>query len=289
MKLTLQSLLASMLMIFSGLVIAESITVENPYVRAIPPGQTISASFLTLKNSSDKDIDLVKATSDIAENVELHEHVHENGMMKMRQVPKISIAAKSTTELKPGGYHIMLIGLKKAIQPKDIIDINLQFSDGSQQAIKAEVKKIAMGMMKKKMGGMAGEGAMKGMKGMKKGGDMAAKMRHVNPMPPLMQVIVKKGDQLNLTEKQAAELKQWRDDRMPVSKKLVDTIIKLEADLHTAAIEGESLEKIDQLADAIMQNRVKMIRGKALCRDNMKRILDNEQYSKVIELYKAGL
>lgn len=289
MKLILRSLLATLLIMSSGLSFAETITIESPYVRAIPPGQTISAAFLTLKNNSDKDINLVKATSSIAANVELHEHVHDNGMMKMRQVPKISIAAKSATELKPGGYHIMLIGLKKEIQPQDIIEISLFFNDGSQQTIKAEVKKIAMGMMKKKMAGGMGKSMAMGKGGMKKGGDMAAKMRHTNPMPPLMQVVIKKGDQLNLTKEQAAELKQWHDERMPVSKKLVHTILKLEAEIHAAAVDGKPLDKIDQLADSIMQNRIKLIRGKALCRDNMQRILDDKQFSQLIEIYKAGL
>ena len=144
MKLIIHPLLALILLVSSSLLFAEDISVDSPYVRAIPPGQTISAAFMTLKNSSSADINLVKAASDIAENVELHEHVHEDGMMKMRKVPQITIAAKGETSLKPGGYHIMLIGLKKAINPSDIIDINLTFSDGSQQLVKAEVKKIVM-------------------------------------------------------------------------------------------------------------------------------------------------
>lgn len=149
MKLHIQSLLAVMLLTVSNLLFASSIVVDAPYVRAIAPGQTISAAFMVLKNDSDEDIDLVKASSDIATSVELHEHVHEDGMMKMRQVPKISIAAKGETELKPGGYHIMLIDLKKAIKPDDIINLTLEFSDGTKQTITAKVKKTVMGMMKK--------------------------------------------------------------------------------------------------------------------------------------------
>jgi len=177
-KRKLHSLFALILFIYSGTAFAEAkqaneITIEAPYVRAIPPGQPVSAAFMVLKNDTDSELALIKASSDIAETVELHEHVEDNGMLKMRQVPKISIAAKATTDLKPGGYHIMLINLKKAIKPGDIININLEFDNGTKQTIKAEVKKIMMGMkMKKKMA------IMKKMK----------KKKHANPMPNLMRV-----------------------------------------------------------------------------------------------------
>ena len=271
MKLIIQPLLACILLLSSNLLFAQDISVDSPYVRAIPPGQTISAAFMTLKNSSKADISLVKASSDIAEHVELHEHVHEDGMMKMRKVPQITIAASSEAHLKPGGYHIMLIGLKQAIKPSDVIDINLEFSDGSQQAIKAEVKKIAMGMMHKP--------DMKA--------NMAA-MKHSNPMPNLMKVIIKHPSELTLTDDQSTELKKWRDAHMPASKQLAAKIITLETELHKAAMDNKPLEKIDQLANEIMKNRTKIIHGKALCRDNMKKILSDEQFDTVLKLYTAN-
>ena len=276
MKLRFQWLLAMMLLMFSPFLLAGEVTVDSPYVRAIPPGQTISAAFMTLKNTNDSPIDLLKASSDIAEHVELHEHIHDGGMMKMRQVDKISIAANSETTLKPGGYHIMLIGLKKAIKPSDIIDIKLSFSDGSETAIKAEVKKITMGIAQKK-------DEPKGINDKIKPADM----KHVNPMPLLMKVITEYGDELKLSDKQAAELKQWRDERKPVVKKLIAEVLSLEADIHKAVMDDKPLETVDQLADAIMQSRVQIIRNKALCRDNIKRVLDEDQYKKVLELYKT--
>ena len=276
MKLHFQSLLAFVLLMFSHFLFASEVTVDSPYVRAIPPGQTISAAFMTLKNTSDSPVDLVKASSDIARNVELHEHLHESGMMKMRQVAKISIAANSETALKPGGYHIMLIGLKKAIKPDDVIDITLSFSDGSEQVIKAEVKKITMEMVKKKDETKGTDGKIK-----------PADMKHVNPMPLLMKVITKYGDELKLSDKQVAELKQWRDERKPVVTKLIAEVLSLESDIHKAVMDDKPLETVDQLADAIMQSRVQIIRNKALCRDNIKRVLDEDQYKKVLELYKT--
>lgn len=127
----------------------DSISVESPYVREVPPGVITSASFLTLKNSSDKEVALIKASSDIAKNVELHLHIHKDGMMEMRQVDKITIPANGVTELKPSGYHIMLIDLTRKIKSGDLVNISLEFNDGSKQTIKAEVKKVMQGMMGK--------------------------------------------------------------------------------------------------------------------------------------------
>jgi copper(I)-binding protein len=144
---TAKILLTVTLLLSSGLSFAKGISVDDPYVREVPPGVPTSATFLMLKNDSDKDIALIKATSDVAKNVELHEHVHDNGMMKMRQIPKISIPANGTTVLKPGGYHIMLIGLTRKIKSGDVIDLALEFDDGSKKSVKAEVKKVLKGMM----------------------------------------------------------------------------------------------------------------------------------------------
>lgn len=122
---------------------ADAISIEAPYIRAMPPGQAVTAMFLTLQNNSDTDRFLVAATGDISEKIELHEHIHaDGGMMKMREVPEIAIPKHEQTALKPGGYHIMLIGLKKDLQVGEKVSFDLQFKDGSQTSITAEVKTI---------------------------------------------------------------------------------------------------------------------------------------------------
>ena len=92
-------------------VFASNIKVEDAYARATPPNLPNSAAFLTINNTGSSDIALVSAKSAIAKTVELHTHDMKNGMMKMYQVPKIDIKANSSTVLKPGGFHVMLIGL----------------------------------------------------------------------------------------------------------------------------------------------------------------------------------
>jgi copper(I)-binding protein len=136
------------LLLSPSLLLADAITIDDAYVREVPPGLPTSASFLVLKNDSDAEIALIKVTGDIAKNIELHEHVHKDGMMEMRQVEKISIPAKGETKLQPSGYHIMLIGLNKKIKAGDSVELMLEFDNGTKKTINADVKKIMQGMMK---------------------------------------------------------------------------------------------------------------------------------------------
>ncbi|MCG8429014.1 MAG: copper chaperone PCu(A)C [Chromatiales bacterium] len=144
-----------MLSAFSASVLAgsaaDSAMVSDPFVRAVPPGQKNSASFMKIMNHSGKDQAVVGAESPVAEVVELHTHTMVDGMMRMRQVEKIDLPAGETVVLQPGGLHVMLIGLKQDLMPGKDVDVTLKFDDGSTKQITAPIKKIQMKMMK---GGM---------------------------------------------------------------------------------------------------------------------------------------
>jgi len=130
---------------------ADDVLIIDPYVRSVPPGQTVSAAFLQLENKSAETRSVINASSPVSKVVELHSHVHENGMMKMRRVDSIEIPAHGKTVLKPGGLHIMLIGLHKPLKLDQKVSITLEFKNGSRQTIEAPVRKIMMpGMMKNK-------------------------------------------------------------------------------------------------------------------------------------------
>lgn len=131
---------------------ADSVSVGDPYVRAVPPGQPNSAAFMKLHNNSTARHSIISADSSVAKLVELHTHVKEGGMMKMRQVKKIDIPSRGETVLQPGGLHVMLIGLKSGLMPGDNVSITLVFEDGSKKVIQAPVRKMKMKMdMKKHM------------------------------------------------------------------------------------------------------------------------------------------
>jgi copper(I)-binding protein len=131
---------------------AQSVSVQDAYVREVPPNMINSAAFMTLKNSSDHAVALVSADSEAAMTVELHEHVNVNGMMQMRQIPKIEIPANGSTLLKPGGLHVMLIGLTHKLKEGNNVTLTLNFSNGETITLDAPIKKIAAGMMMKQHG-----------------------------------------------------------------------------------------------------------------------------------------
>jgi copper(I)-binding protein len=126
--------------------VAEGIMVNDPYVRAVPPGQPNSASFMVLHNMSEKGSALVAASSPAAEVVELHTHTMEEGMMRMRKVEKIDLPAGKVVKLEPGGLHVMLIGLKNQLVPDEKVPITLSFEDGSSLQLDVPIRKLQMQM-----------------------------------------------------------------------------------------------------------------------------------------------
>ncbi|MBK1653742.1 MULTISPECIES: copper chaperone PCu(A)C [Allochromatium] len=121
---------------------AAGLEVGDPYVRAVPPGQPNSAAFMTLHNTGSEDRALIGAESPAAETVELHTHVEEDGMMRMRRIERIAVNAGETTTLAPGGLHIMLIGLKSELTPGQTVELTLIQDDGERLAIQAPVRRI---------------------------------------------------------------------------------------------------------------------------------------------------
>ena len=124
-------------------VFGADVEIDGAYARASIPNVPNSAAFFVIKNNSDKDIAITSANSDIAEKNELHTHIKENKMMKMMKIEKLVVPAKSSLELKSGGDHVMLMGLKKELKVGDEINLELSFSDGDKKSIKVPVKDLA--------------------------------------------------------------------------------------------------------------------------------------------------
>ena len=121
------------------------VQVYGPMVRMVPPGQPISAAFMTLHNHGIDEKILVKVHSDVAGAAEMHNHILADGMMKMRRIDTIVVPGHGRVELKPGGLHIMLIGLSRNLQVGERVTINLEFADGERLTVNAPVQ-MAGGM-----------------------------------------------------------------------------------------------------------------------------------------------
>jgi copper(I)-binding protein len=122
---------------------ADGVSVADAYARAVPHGQPNSAAFMVLKNSSNHERALVEARSSVSKAVELHTHKMEGGMMRMRRVEKITIKANGETVLKPGGLHVMFIGLKQQLNAGEKIGLALVFDDGQVIQLTIPVKMVA--------------------------------------------------------------------------------------------------------------------------------------------------
>ncbi len=120
---------------------ADNIAVQDAYVRLAPPNAPATGAFMVIKNNGDKDVRVVKADNKLSKLTELHTHVNDGGVMKMRPVPVIEIKAKGEVALKPGGLHVMLIDLKAPMKEGDVVPIALGFDDGSSKTVDAKVMK----------------------------------------------------------------------------------------------------------------------------------------------------
>lgn len=116
---------------------AQTVKVEEPWVRGTVASQKATGAFMRL--TPDKNARLVAASSPVAGVVEIHEMAMENDVMKMRQVSGLALAAGRTTQLKPGGYHIMLLDLKQQMKGGENVPITLVFEDEAQKRFTQDI------------------------------------------------------------------------------------------------------------------------------------------------------
>ena len=143
------SLLAAGLLLSTGVLAgaADTVSVQDPYIRLAPPNAPATAAFMVIKNSGDKDVKVVKADNPVSRVSELHTHINDGGVMKMRPVPGIEVKAKGEAVLKPGGLHVMMIDLKAPMKEGDSVPITLTFEDGSSKQVDAKVVKASAAPM----------------------------------------------------------------------------------------------------------------------------------------------
>lgn len=124
------------------------VTVAEPWVRATVAQQKATGAFMTL--TSIADARLVSASSPAAGVVEVHEMAMEGDVMKMRAVPAVNLPAGKAVDLKPGGYHIMLMGLKQPLKAGETVPVTLviEGKDQKRETIEVQAPVRALGGMK---------------------------------------------------------------------------------------------------------------------------------------------
>ena len=133
---------------------AAQVNVGEPWIRGTVPQQMATGAFMQLKSATDAK--LVEVRSPVAGVVEIHEMKMENNVMRMRAVQSVALPAGRTVELKPGGYHVMLMDLKQQMKEGDVVPVTLVVETGGRREtieVKATVRAAgASGDMMRKRG-----------------------------------------------------------------------------------------------------------------------------------------
>ncbi len=117
------------------------IEISDAFMREMPPGRDVGVVYLRMKNTGANTEQLMYVSAAIAERVEVHRHLYENGMMKMRQIPHFHIDPNTQVDFSPGGYHLMLFGVDTPPSVGERFVMQLEFSDQAPIQIDVEVRK----------------------------------------------------------------------------------------------------------------------------------------------------
>jgi periplasmic copper chaperone A len=131
----------------TSVVHAQEVTIKEPWVRGTVRGQKATGAFMQLTAS--ESASLVAVESPVAGSVQIHEMKMENDIMKMRAIPKLDLPAGKAVDLKPGGYHMMLMDLKQPLKKGEAVPIVLRFEAKDKTfktiEIKAQVRELGAG------------------------------------------------------------------------------------------------------------------------------------------------
>lgn len=119
---------------------AGDMIVADPWARATAPAAQTGAAYMALDNRGPQADFLTAAASPVAETVELHTIVVEDGVMRMRPVSSIEIGPRAATELVPGGFHVMLIGLTGPLEEGTSFPLELTFEGVGTMHVEVEVR-----------------------------------------------------------------------------------------------------------------------------------------------------
>jgi len=130
--------IALVALIFAVFPVMAQVTVKDPWVRATVSAMKATGAFMQI--TSAQDARLVEARSPVAGVVEVHEMVMEKEVMKMRAIKGLDLPAGKTVELRPGGYHVMLMDLKQQMKEGDTVPVTLVIEGKDKKRSTLEVK-----------------------------------------------------------------------------------------------------------------------------------------------------
>ncbi|MDH3240659.1 MAG: copper chaperone PCu(A)C [Alphaproteobacteria bacterium] len=124
----------------------QGIAVEVPWARATPGRSANGAAYFTVTNRGPSGDRLIGASSSAAGRVELHTHIHDKGVMRMRKLDGVVLAPGVSVTFRPGGHHVMLVGLKAPLRKGGTFPLTLRFEKSAPVTVTVKVMGIgAMG------------------------------------------------------------------------------------------------------------------------------------------------
>jgi copper(I)-binding protein len=124
---------------FAGETIVGDIRIIEPWARATAGAATAGAAYMTLNNTGATADRLIEASSPVAARTEMHTHIIEGDIMRMRAVESVDLPPGETVEFQPGGLHVMLIGLKAALQEGESFPLTLNFAEAGATTMEVKV------------------------------------------------------------------------------------------------------------------------------------------------------
>lgn len=135
---------AAFIWAFAAATAQAEVTAKDAWVRGTVPAQTSTGAFVTLTSTAEAR--LVKAASPLAKIVEIHESTTKDGVSRMQAVESVALPAGKPVQLKPGGLHVMLMGLSRPLRPGDEVPLTLTIEEkGGKRtplAVRAEVRPL---------------------------------------------------------------------------------------------------------------------------------------------------
>jgi copper(I)-binding protein len=121
----------------AGTALALEVVVSEAWTRATAPGQTVAGVYFDIE--SDSDARLVGIETRLTDVAELHYMKMEDGVMRMRSLPKVDLPARETVKFAPGGLHVMLFELKRPLEAGGELGLTLLVEDAGGQQTRVDV------------------------------------------------------------------------------------------------------------------------------------------------------
>ncbi len=141
MKSYVKTIVVAMGMACFSMAAHAELKVADAWVKPTVPGQPVGAAYMKL--TSDKNVEIVDLSSPVAGKTELHSMSMTGNIMRMKRVNRLQLKAGKAVELKPGGYHIMLMELKHQIKEGETVPISVVTQDERGNKATISIKAVA--------------------------------------------------------------------------------------------------------------------------------------------------